>query len=72
MSICLRTYDGRSLGSPDQISGGGGLEFLPGHFYLFHKGDGKLYFVSPQDRLYTHHALRPFIDFTHFPTRIFI
>ena len=27
---------------------GGGLEFLPGHFYLFHKGDGKLYFFSPQ------------------------
>ena len=27
-----------------KISGGGGLEFLPGHFVLFHKGDGKLYF----------------------------
>ena len=23
--------------------GGAGLEFLPGHFYLFHKEDGKLY-----------------------------
>ena len=24
------------------MSGGGGLEFLPVQFYLFHKGDGKL------------------------------
>ena len=31
--------------------GGGGLEFLPGHFILFHKGDWKLYFFSSQDRL---------------------
>ena len=34
-------------GGPLDIGGGGGgggaLEFLPGHFYLFHKGDGKLY-----------------------------
>ena len=27
--------------------GGGGLEFLPDHFFLFHKGDGKLYFFHP-------------------------
>ena len=34
-------------GPPLDIGGGGGgLEFLPGHFYLFHKGDGKLYFVT--------------------------
>ena len=32
--------------------GGGRLEFLPGHIYLFHKEDGKLYFfTSVQDRL---------------------
>ena len=30
-------------GSPLDIWGGG-LEFSPGHIYLFHKGDGKLYF----------------------------
>ena len=26
--------------------GGGRLEFLPGHIYLFHKEDGKLYFFT--------------------------
>ena len=39
---------------------------MPGHFYLFHKGEERLIF-SPQDRLYFHHALCPFIYFTHFP-----
>ena len=34
---------------------------MPGHFYLFHKGDGKLYFFSLEDRIYFHHALWPFI-----------
>ena len=28
------------------LGGGGGLECWPGHFYLFHKGDGKLYFFT--------------------------
>ena len=46
--------------------GGGGLELLPGHFYLVHKGDGKLFF-SPQDRPYFHQALWTCIYFTHFP-----
>ena len=44
--------------------GGGGLH---GHSYLFRKGDGKLYFFSHQDRPSFHHALWPFIYFTHFP-----
>ena len=36
-------------GPPLDIGGGGwggGLEFLPGHFYLVHKGDGKLFFLT--------------------------
>ena len=37
----------RFRGSPLDIGGGGGrLEFLPGHFYLVQKRDGKLYFFT--------------------------
>ena len=27
-------------GATIRYGGGGGVEFLPGHIYLFHKGDG--------------------------------
>ena len=49
------------------LGGGGGLHgAFASTFFLCQKGDGKLYF-PPQDRLYFHHALWPFIYFTHFP-----
>ena len=34
--------DAEMTDGQDKGGGGGGL---PSHFYLFHKGDGKLYFV---------------------------
>ena len=37
---------------------GGGWGFC---LTIFHKGDGNLYLFSPQDRLYFHHDLSPFI-----------
>ena len=40
--------------------------FLPGHFFSFHKGDGKLIF-SPQDKLYFHHALWLYLFHPFFP-----
>ena len=60
--------------------GGGGrgeLEFLPGHHFLFHKGDGQLYFVTAGEAgninfiiniyyIYFHHAMWPFMYFTYF------
>ena len=56
------------LGGGDHYISGGGLEFLPGHFYIFHKGDAKLYF-SLQDRLYLHHLfITPFFpQIMYFP-----
>ena len=46
-------------GPPLDIGGGGGgLELLPGNFYLVHKGDGKLFF-SPQDRPCGHVFILP-------------
>ena len=56
-------------GSSRAGDGGG----VPSHFYLFHKGDlWKAIFFSPQDRLYFHQALWPFIFLLIFPTKIFI
>ena len=44
--------------------GGGGA--LPGHFFYFTREMESFILFSPQDRLYFHHALWPFIYFTHF------
>ena len=50
--ICIPCSNQRSGhrggGAPLYIGGGGGgtWSFLPGHIYLFHKGDGKLYFFT--------------------------
>ena len=41
----------KCMGTTVRYLGGGGLEFLPDHFYLFHKGEMKVLFFSPQDRL---------------------
>ena len=39
-------YINLSLRGPPIDILGAGLEILPGHLYLFHKGDGKLYFFT--------------------------
>ena len=54
--------------------GGGGLKLLAGHIYLFiyFTREMESFIFLPQDRLYFHQALWPFIYFTHFPTKIFI
>ena len=55
-------------GLPLDIGGGGGWSFcLAISFYFTDQGRWKAMFPSPQDRLYFHHALWPFIYFTHFP-----
>ena len=68
LTISRRKTEYAVRGPPLDIWGGG-LTFLPGYFYLFHKGDGKFYFSS-QDRLYFHQALWPFIYLTHVSHKI--
>ena len=58
-------YSWASQGVPMIYRGGGGLELLPGHLFIS-QGRWKALSFSPQDRLYFHHALWPFIYFSHF------
>ena len=60
-------------GPPLDIWGGGGaLEFLPDHFYLFHKGDGKLYFYHLRVGCISTMPCGHLFISSIFPTKIFI
>ena len=52
-----------SIRGPPLDMGGRGLEFSPGHFLLFHKGGGKLYFFSIFIFFFFHHAFDLFHPF---------